>query len=861
MLNDEEILLKTAKLLENFDISDKKPEKLLREVTEDELETFQRIAGEMELDEIAFDKLFDGKRRLVIDFPVKDTDTELGKFVDLLEQELDLDVDWEKGIVSAEREWYEHSLDKDADLINLVMGGEGPHKLQKRKFSMKIGKYFAKLDKLISQYKAMRMDILHYGVEGDRVLAWYGRITGAHMQTALDEKELKRFNQILNQLELYAGNATVHNLKQYVLGIDDKKRWIEAEQARRDAQDKTDVAHGKEPRKRKPIGEAPETKFVDLGKYWLNNAAYIKKEVKNLANDKYSIILTRDPIDVYRMSDFDNITSCHSPPSRDGGGSYFKCAVAEAHGLGAVAYVVETEDLLHDTNTSNIDSAEQEIQEGEIFFDDQRYGTELDLKPVSRVRLRNIKYYPEDEELNAPRGQGIQLAVPEKATYGKRIPGFVKRVRKWALDHQKEAMEAISADGATDDRYLYGKRFVLSGGHHQDTQFEDLLGVLFDKEPVGVGIKDTEVERSIPDHELLAGTAAAYETECMEIRQRYNNRYSNCAVDFDVQDDGAGGVYIECSAGMHIEWDADEWAKLPEWKDNVGAVLSDFQDVGMNFIDNDGEHINTFDSSSGPIVRLTLGISAEGVSHVWLHGQNMEIEFVGDFLNGSLANSPDGFDEFCSIVDKIDDLNEGIKAHATELFKREGWIKTSKLYTLGMEAYNGEIGGNFSEWDIELDEDFMYEDRDPDWITATQVTRIDPSSYGFGADKVSPAILQDILGSRDFHIEMRRQIHKMGTLESQYVNSSVEATPTNVDDPDYTIKFKLHLTDSSSERQVQAFRDIVEDVQDEEEIEAMIVKVIKHFINARQSSHMQKNLDENKKYDANWAVNRWRLNL
>ena len=38
MLNDEQILLKTVQLLENFDISDKKPEKLLREIDEDEWE-------------------------------------------------------------------------------------------------------------------------------------------------------------------------------------------------------------------------------------------------------------------------------------------------------------------------------------------------------------------------------------------------------------------------------------------------------------------------------------------------------------------------------------------------------------------------------------------------------------------------------------------------------------------------------------------------------------------------------------------------------------------------------------------------------------------------------------------------------
>ena len=108
-----------------------------------------------------------------------------------------------------------------------------------------------------------------------------------------------------------------------------------------------------------------------MAKYWQTNAGYIKKEIKNLENDKYSMIITRHPVDVMRMADFNNITSCHSPPSRDvSDTSYYKCAVAEAKGHGAVAYVVETEDLLHLTNTGNIESAEQEIQEGEIFYDE-----------------------------------------------------------------------------------------------------------------------------------------------------------------------------------------------------------------------------------------------------------------------------------------------------------------------------------------------------------------------------------------------------------------------------------------------------------------------------------------------------------
>ena len=103
----------------------------------------------------------------------------------------------------------------------------------------------------------------------------------------------------------------------------------------------------------------------------MKNAEYIKDNIKNLENDQYSIILTRHPVDVMRMSDFEKITSCHTPPSREGTQqSYYKCAVAEAQGHGAIAYVVETEELLSATNTGNIESAEQELEEyDEIFIE------------------------------------------------------------------------------------------------------------------------------------------------------------------------------------------------------------------------------------------------------------------------------------------------------------------------------------------------------------------------------------------------------------------------------------------------------------------------------------------------------------
>ena len=125
------------------------------------------------------------------------------------------------------------------------------------------------------------------------------------------------------------------------------------------------------------------------------------------------------------MSDFEKITSCHSPPSRSGGtNEYYKCAVAEAMGHGALAYVVETEDLLYKTNTSNIESAEQEIQEGEIFADDNRDGgAGFDIEPISRARLRQMRYY--DTDTPKRWDDGTELAVPEERIYGVGYTRFI----------------------------------------------------------------------------------------------------------------------------------------------------------------------------------------------------------------------------------------------------------------------------------------------------------------------------------------------------------------------------------------------------------------------------------------------------
>ena len=94
MLNDEQILLKVEHLLEELDTSNLKSvnlnkfnEKVLREVSEDELRVVEDILDDLDGDKLSLANVFDEKMRIVINFPTINTDSDLGKFVDFFQKQ------------------------------------------------------------------------------------------------------------------------------------------------------------------------------------------------------------------------------------------------------------------------------------------------------------------------------------------------------------------------------------------------------------------------------------------------------------------------------------------------------------------------------------------------------------------------------------------------------------------------------------------------------------------------------------------------------------------------------------------------------------------------------------------------------
>lgn len=220
---------------------------------------------------------------------------------------------------------------------------------------------------------------------------------------------------------------------------------------------------------------------------------YFAKELSDEGSLVNTIIISRAPIDVLRMSDFKNIQSCHSPykNSEGGGGRYWHCAQREAQEGGAIAYLVPG------PLPANFD-----INAPEIFEDPHR---EVEgLKPSSRIRLRN--FYNTEKE--------YELAVPEVRVYGQDVPGFQEALSSWALEGQEEFFEY---DENGENYYLPNmENFVMRGGTYRDNPASVLFNKFFDTEEYSGDIRSENPDEEQTIEEQYYEEANQFENEFLE---------------------------------------------------------------------------------------------------------------------------------------------------------------------------------------------------------------------------------------------------------------------------------------------------------------------------------------------------------
>ena len=261
------------------------------------------------------------------------------------------------------------------------------------------------------------------------------------------------------------------------------------------------------------------------------------------SNENYSIIITRNPIDVVRMGDFDCLPnqaggrSCHAPS-----GDFFHNALEEAEKEGgAVAYVVKNEDL----KKVNLD-------QDEIFADPER--DKDGIYPVSRIRIRRFESKSDKSE----------IAVPEMKMYGKSMPGFFFTLKNF-LRNKQEIDELDPED------------HVLTGGTYFDTGKEKLFKNFFDDEADYV--EDEGGYEEVMDDEDDYETVMENErVEAMElIRRERDHLPNNVEIVFEQQGPGMG-LYFRAKYEKTLEVsikDIPENSEVMKSKENEWNKFSD----------------------------------------------------------------------------------------------------------------------------------------------------------------------------------------------------------------------------------------------------------------------------------------------
>ena len=185
------------------------------------------------------------------------------------------------------------------------------------------------------------------------------------------------------------------------------------------------------------LGKIINKQMPEETKNWWN-----KVQAKFLGNpdvleNKYSIVISQSPVDVARMSDHREIQSCHSP-----GSDYFQCALADARRAGAIAYLIDSDDVPY---------IESHLNDTEVFADRDR---DLEgVTPLARVRLRRFDYIDDDGFIDA-------FLVPETRVYGRNVPGFVNAVIDWAREEQ-------------DNHPFFNGKIDLSKVYHRGGSYSD----------------------------------------------------------------------------------------------------------------------------------------------------------------------------------------------------------------------------------------------------------------------------------------------------------------------------------------------------------------------------------------------------
>jgi hypothetical protein len=378
-------------------------------------------------------------------------------------------------------------------------------------------------------------------------------------------------------------------------------------------------------------------KRTDLMDMW----SQVKDRIQNAnTTDDFSIIISRSPTDLLRMSDHvhddgHQIQSCHSP-----GNGWFHCAIEEAKTGGAIAYAVPTQQLLS-----------VKLQDKEIFKDKDR--NKDGIIPLERVRLRRF---------TIGGAASTEILIPELRTYPatqnytkrKTVPGFREAVVKWAKETQQAAIEKINKTyGDPKKAFAHAD---LRGGSYQDNKAGELWSDFFGVNTFGIkksidqsksGSKDDD------EHEYLA--ADEWEDQAREFVHQHEENWNYkdvidvnfSATDPDDHDADAWGTW---NAVITFEIDHADLTQIPDTStgDAIKGLTDYIRAAGH-------KEINRFQISKG------------GPHHTFIKAKMKDHESDGTL---------ESFESFLDDINQVDEDYDRIFSYIKAFLAHKGYMHT-----------------------------------------------------------------------------------------------------------------------------------------------------------------------------------------
>ncbi len=556
--------------------------------------------------------------------------------------------------------------------------------------------------------------------------------------------------------------------------------------------------------------------------------------------------------------------------------NHYKCAIADAHGNGGIAFLVDKQAVLDAYDAETLEEVEENesFQEEEIFYDEDapdESGPIEDDGTMQRLRLRLMKMYKAGDNPY----EGFDLAVPEGRVYlpahlkDEENPEFVERLVQWARQQQEDLMKKAPK---TEGGALNLNDFIKFGGSWEDRPSDKLVARLFAQQFEdfeGDVKRDTSTEDEL---ELVIETdITAIQAAVDETAKEWNKRYAACNVSGkaveDYADEGAVLVYTE--GVIRLEWELDEWQALPNHMD-MSHCVDDLLQSGYGTIhDPDGGgYSNAYlDSDSPYIGKLTNDKGREIIKAIIKINPEKLIGWMKDIALPEYEEVDEtySFNYFCQTVDLIDDVRDSIKEGIEAYFKREGYLEGGQYLQL-ITRIEGETNGGSYEWDVEYDGEH-YTDSYEAWAKISY--DYDPEVLG-----IEPRILFDLVDERDFTLALRKHLTTPAREDtgSEYWlmirdNSAVDSGG----DVRYGITFKVDADTPDSA--VEQFYDLITgDMDDEDEIEKAFMSALyeiaaKNGVKLKGASPASakvrdfdalKDLGENKQYNADYLVKTWK---